>query len=102
MYNEEVILKLLRYRIAWLMVFVAIAALNFGAIRALSNIRTPLNNNTIDVLSLGALPMANVLAVGILTGQQRRGSTPSYSGSRSSGRRWPVMSPGRVSSPSSQ
>jgi hypothetical protein len=56
------------------MTFVAIAALNFGAIRALSNNRTPLNNNAIDVLGLGALPMANVLVVGILIGQSRRGS----------------------------
>src|SRR3954447_665511 len=52
------------------MVAVAIAALDFAAIRAF------LNFPEVGLLVLGALPMANVLAVGILVGQQRPGSRP--------------------------
>jgi hypothetical protein len=62
-----------RFRIAWMMVAVAIAALDFAAIGAI------LGSGTGDlgiVLVLGALPMANVLAVGLLIGQQRPGSSP--------------------------
>jgi hypothetical protein len=68
--------KVPRFRIAWLMVFVAIAALDFRAIRAVSDIRSRTNNNGIDILVLGALPMANVLAVGLLTSLRRRGHRP--------------------------
>jgi uncharacterized protein YggT (Ycf19 family) len=60
--------KVPRFRIAWVMVAVAIAALDFAAIRALSGWG--------HRLLLGALPMANVLAVGILLGQQSPGSHP--------------------------
>src|SRR5262245_38035767 len=57
------------------MVLVALVALNFGVIRALYfDLRTGLNANRLDVLALGALPMANVLAVGLLTALWRRGS----------------------------
>jgi hypothetical protein len=59
-----------RFRIAWGMVAVAIAALDFAAIRASLDIREAV------LLVLGALPMANVLAVGILIAQQRPGSRP--------------------------
>jgi hypothetical protein len=59
-----------RFRIAWVMVAVAIAAFDFGAIRAMFG--SPMGHS----LLLGALPMANVLAVGILVGQQRPGSRP--------------------------
>ncbi len=58
-----------RFRIAWVMVAVAIAAFDFGAIRAMFG-------SWGHSLLLGALPMANVLAVGILVGQQRPGSRP--------------------------
>jgi hypothetical protein len=58
-----------RFRIAWLMVFVAIAALNLGAIRALLGIRSPLNNKAVGVLGLGALPMVNLLAAGTIAGR---------------------------------
>jgi hypothetical protein len=51
------------------MVAVAIAAFDFGAIRAMFG-------SWGHSLLLGALPMANVLAVGILVGQQRPGSRP--------------------------
>jgi hypothetical protein len=59
-----------RIRIAWVMVAVAIAALDFGAIRAMSG------SDTGMFLLLGDMPMANVLAVGILVGQRRPGSRP--------------------------
>jgi hypothetical protein len=59
-----------RFRIAWVMIAVAIVALDFGAIRAL------LGSQIGAFLLLGALPMANVLAVGILVGQQCPGSCP--------------------------
>jgi hypothetical protein len=62
--------KMPRFRIAWGMVAVAIAALDFAAIRASLDIREAV------LLVLGALPMANVLAVGILIAQQRPGSRP--------------------------
>ena len=63
-------MKVPRFRIAWVMVAVAIAALDFAAIRACFDIPE------VGLLVLGALPMANVLAVGILIGQQRPGSRP--------------------------
>jgi hypothetical protein len=61
-----------RFRIAWIMVTVAIAAFEFMVIRRLVDYRTP----TGDFLLVGALPMANVLAIGILVGQRRPGSRP--------------------------
>jgi hypothetical protein len=61
-----------RFRIAWIMVAVAIAAFDFMVIRRLVDYRTP----TGDFLLLGALPMANVLAIGMLVGQRRPGSRP--------------------------
>jgi hypothetical protein len=66
-----------RFRIAWVMVAVAFAALDFAAIRAL----LPGHANALDdqrgvCLLLGALPMANVLAVGMLIGQRRPASRP--------------------------
>ena len=52
-------------------------ALNLGAVRALYyDLRTALNANRLDLLALGALPMANVLAVGILIALWRRGGRP--------------------------
>jgi hypothetical protein len=50
------------------MVVVAIVALDFGIIRAMPVIGRP----TSVLLVLGALPMANVLAVILLIGQRRR------------------------------
>ena len=63
-------MKVPRFRIAWVMVFVAIAALDFGAIRAVFD----RNSRTSYLLGIGALPMANVLVVGLLIGHRRRGS----------------------------
>ena len=59
-----------RFRIAWVMVAIAIAALDFAAIRAF------FVSGEVALLVLGALPMANILAVGILIAQQRPGSRP--------------------------
>jgi hypothetical protein len=64
--------KVPRFRIAWVMVAIAIVALDFGAIRALIG----LNSLAADSLLLGALPMANVLAVGLLIGQTHPGIRP--------------------------
>src|SRR5207248_2631932 len=59
------------------MAIVAIAALDFAAFRALFfDFRTPLNANRLDLLAMGALPMANVLAVGFLIGLRRHKSRP--------------------------
>jgi hypothetical protein len=55
------------------MVAVAIVALDFAAIRAFLD--SP-DSPEVGLLVLGALPMANVLAVAILIGQQRPGSRP--------------------------
>src|SRR4051794_10506007 len=54
------------------MVIVAIAALNFGAIRAVMDQGGPTNER----LAMGAIPMANFLAVGLLLGFRRRMSRP--------------------------
>ena len=65
-------MKVPRFRIAWFMVFIALAALDFQVIRAMPEIGPP----TSELLVLGALPMANVLTVGLLIGQRRPGSRP--------------------------
>jgi hypothetical protein len=61
-----------RFRIAWLMIFVAIAALNFAVIRVVMEHSGPVG----ELMAMGVLPMANVLAVGLLIGKKRRGSRP--------------------------
>jgi hypothetical protein len=62
--------RLPRVRIAWVMFAVAIAALDFAAIREWSHsVRG-------DFLVVGALPMANVLAVAMLVTRRRPGSRP--------------------------
>jgi len=63
-------MKLPHFRLAWLMAFVAIAALNFGAIRAVTDYRRPIS----DSLVVGALPMGNFLAFGLLIAHRRRRS----------------------------
>jgi hypothetical protein len=73
---QEVAVKVPRFRIVGLMVFIALAALNFAAIRAVSDIRSHTHNHGVAILALGALPMANVLTVGILIGQRHRGNRP--------------------------
>jgi hypothetical protein len=54
------------------MAVIAIAALNFGAVRAGLKVRRQLSTPIIDLLGVGALPMANVLAIGLLAVGQRR------------------------------
>lgn len=63
-------MKAPRFRIAEVMAFVAIAALNFAAIRAVWE------HKPYDLLAIGALPTANVLVVGLLIAYRRRGSRP--------------------------
>jgi hypothetical protein len=58
------------------MVAVAIAALNLGAIRAVFD----RNSRTSYQLGIGAMPMANVLVVGLLIGHRRRRSRRFLSG----------------------
>ena len=62
-------MKVPRFRIAWGMVFVAIVALNFGAIRASFGFEP----YVAQALRPGALPMANVLAGGIRIGSTASG-----------------------------
>jgi hypothetical protein len=68
--------KVPRIRIAWVMFAVAIFAVDFAAIRALIDSPPPLG----EELLFGALPMANVLMIGLLIGQQRAGSQPFFVG----------------------
>ncbi len=65
-----------RFRLVWLMVAVAIGALDFTATRALL---FPTDRAARDMgifLFLGALPMANILVVGMLIAHQRPRSRP--------------------------
>jgi hypothetical protein len=67
--------KTIRFRIAWIIAFVALAALYFAAIRAFLGPHTDsLGHQKGILLLLGALPMANILGVGLLMGQRRPGS----------------------------
>jgi hypothetical protein len=61
-----------RFRIASVMAHIAIAAFDFAVIRAMPVIGPP----TSELLVVGALPMGNVLAVGLLARQRRAGSRP--------------------------
>ena len=59
-----------RFRINYLMIFVAIVALNFWAFRLWYQFRLngQVVKNWVEVLTYGGLPMANLLAVGIMIG----------------------------------
>lgn len=61
-------MKLPRFHIAWLMVAVAIAAVDFGAIRVML---APDTFRVVIFWVFGALPMANVLVVGLLVARYR-------------------------------
>jgi hypothetical protein len=75
--SQKDAVRLPQVRIVWVMVAVVIAALDFGAIRALLDPRMNGPGRPPGILLLlGALPMANVLAVGVLIGQRRPGSRP--------------------------
>jgi hypothetical protein len=76
-YDQEVTVRIPRFRIARLMVFVAIVALNFAAYRACYfDLPTALTANQFEFLTWGALPMVNILAVGIVIGHRRREYRP--------------------------
>jgi hypothetical protein len=75
-YDTEVAVKVPRFRIAWVMVAVAIAALDFTAIRVCLNAPSRWGEDFL----LGVLPMVNVLGVGLLIGQQRPQSRPFFLG----------------------
>jgi hypothetical protein len=74
-------MKVPRFRIAWVMVFVALAALNFAALRAAEDAHSV----TGVLLALGAMPMATVLAIGLIIGYRRHGSRPFLLGFESFG-----------------
>ncbi len=68
-----------------MMVFVAITAINFGAIRGCTDFKSAHEDDfhytfMIDALGTGILPMANILAVALLIRLRRRGSRPFLSG----------------------
>jgi hypothetical protein len=67
-----------RFRITWLMVLVALAALNFGAIRFWYQLRFDGNavNNWVEVLTCGTLPMSNFLAFSIVVSLRRPETCP--------------------------
>jgi hypothetical protein len=65
-HDERIAVKVPRFRIAWVMIAIAIAALDFAAIRTVLDFKSPLG----AVLLSGALPMANVLIVGLVIAQQ--------------------------------
>lgn len=64
-------MKVPRFRIGRLLAIVAIAALNFAAIRPFFSESVPPITYPNAVLILGILPMANVLAVGVLVCHRR-------------------------------
>jgi hypothetical protein len=72
----ELTMMVPRFRIAWLMVAVAIAAVDFAATRAVLSDLYDGARDTALLLLLGALPMANVLAVGMLIAYPRPTSRP--------------------------
>jgi hypothetical protein len=74
-------MKAPRFRIAWVMVFVALAALNFAVFRAAGDA----HSKTGVLLALGAMPMASVLAIGLIIGYRRHGSRPFLLGFESFG-----------------
>ena len=70
-----------RFRIAWIMAIIAIAAVDIAVVRAVSDHLNP----TLELLALGALPMANVLAFGMLAGFGGRDRRPFLLGFESFG-----------------
>jgi hypothetical protein len=68
-HDQRIAMTVPRFRIAWIMVVVALAALNFAVFRAAGNARSVL-------LALGAMPMATVLTIGLIIAYQRHESRP--------------------------
>lgn len=69
-----------RLRVAWVMAFIAFVALNFGAGRALSDLARLQpdreGQSICAALALGTLPMANILAFGLLIAHRCRRCRP--------------------------
>ena len=65
-----------RFRIAWLMAAIAIVAIDLAAIRGLLGVRDTYAN----LVGLGVLPMANLLALGAILGATRPKSPPFFVG----------------------
>jgi amino acid permease len=70
-----------RFRTAWLMIFIALAAFNFAAVR------NALDNPDLvgQLLAFGFMPMASILTIGLLVGFLRRFSRPYLLGFESFG-----------------
>jgi hypothetical protein len=69
-------MKLPRFRLVWVIVAVAIAAVDFWAIRALSDSAVAAG----DFLVFGTLPMANIVAVALMLAKRRRRDHPFLTG----------------------
>lgn len=65
-----------RLRIAWLMAAIALVALDLGAIRGLFEFRDMFS----ELVGVGVLPMANLLALGAVLGAGRRKWPPFLAG----------------------
>jgi hypothetical protein len=63
----ETVLRAPRFGIAWIMAIIALAAINLAVLRAAQDHY----NQTIELLLAGALPMVDVLTIGILAGYKR-------------------------------
>jgi hypothetical protein len=71
-YAQVVAVKVPRFRIAWVMVQIAMAALDFAVLRAALDYPSP----SCLLSTLGAMPTATVLAIGLLIGYCRLCSRP--------------------------
>jgi hypothetical protein len=70
-------MKAPRFRLAWIMLAVAIAALDFWAIQTVIGVRDDRIRYVIGTfLLVGGLPMANVLLVGMMIRQRQSESRP--------------------------
>jgi hypothetical protein len=67
--------KVLRFRIGWLMAIVALFAIDLAVMRLCVFCNTPVPQ-IIQLLTYGALPMANVLAGGLMISKWRLGKHP--------------------------
>jgi|GEM_PF-5559301 len=74
-------MKLPRFRIAWVMVFVALTALNFAVLRAALDSKSFF----MEMFALGPMPMATVLAIGLIIGYRNPWSRPFLLGFESFG-----------------
>jgi hypothetical protein len=64
-------MRLPRFKISWIMAFVALVAIDLAVVRLVAPFRRPdvgdrHTTAVIDALAYGVLPMANILAIGLL------------------------------------